>query len=342
MIDILAKIEVIGMRDTIFHDNIDTRSLDGYYEAGRSMLIAEAPKPWVMERQVGPLLPVEWGQGFPSNHLLKVCSGNNDGRVPAGCVATAVAMLMAYWKHPAQIDGYTFDWDLLNRFTARINMSENAYDNVRGKQRLPLFGDTLDNDQVLFRDNVARLMERIGSGVNMNYGCNGSGIINMQRMVDFFEKIGYRGGLFGISFSAEIVISQLNGSAPVIANGYRSKTVGISHNGHAWVIDGYLRRSQEIAVTVTTFIHMEPILRPGDLPKRGYTIATTTTHTRTQFSPYFLHNNWGWSGQGNGYFVEGSFHVGDRRYESNTRSNVPLEDRNYRYKNEIFTIRPRR
>ena len=354
--EILAKMNKIGVRDTIFHDDATTRGLlppppggrpsEGlYFEAGRTITITETPGAWSTVERVGPLLPVEWGQGFPFNHLVpRLCSSSPDGRAPAGCVATAAAMLMAYWEYPEWIDGFFMDWRLMNRFTARTTASQNAYDNVRGKRSLPRFGDPLDDEQIMFRDNVARLMERIGAGVSMNYGCDGSNT-SMQRVVNFLHRIGYR-NTWDNYFCTSKVINSLNMEGqrigPVLASGYRSRTLGINHNGHAWIIDGHLRRSREVLVTVTTAVHMEPIQIPGEPPRRGHTVLTTATHIRHELSSRYLHNNWGFNGRGNGFFVAGSFHVGDRRHYSDTRgAPPPLEDRNYRYGNRIFLgIRP--
>jgi hypothetical protein len=53
-----------------------------------------------LTEQIGPLLQVEWGQGYPYN---KFCpdSGctNYYGHVPAGCVAVATAQIMSYHQY---------------------------------------------------------------------------------------------------------------------------------------------------------------------------------------------------------------------------------------------------
>ena len=54
--------------------------------------------PWATEQMVGPLSAVEWGQRF---EYFTVNGLSCEDRIsPAtGCVATATAQLMAYWKY---------------------------------------------------------------------------------------------------------------------------------------------------------------------------------------------------------------------------------------------------
>ena len=346
--EILAKMDKIGVRDTIFHDDVNTRFVfipdpGNYVEVGRTVMVTETPTGnWTTVSRVGPLLPVEWGQGFPFNHLVPmVCPDRRDGRAPAGCDATAAAMIMAYWRHPAQIDGFQMNWDIMNRFTARPD----AYDNVMGKYPLPAFGVALNPNQTLFKNNVARLMERIGVHIGTVYGCGGS-TANSPAVIRFLRSTGYTGGEES-GFNLSLVLASLSPHRrPVLIRGDsgRNSNWWIFPNdywgGHAWVIDGYLRRSQEILVTVTTFIHMEPVQIPGEPPRRGHTVVTTATHMRHQLSPYFLHNNWGWNGSGygggaNGFFVAGGF---DSRRDPDWTSSTRSDKTGYfRYRLRIYT-----
>ena len=99
-------------------------------------------------------------------------------------------------------------------------------------------------------------------------------------------------------------------------------------------MDGYLRRSRQVTVTVTTTI-------PGTTPlskvlsnEKLILITTTTTSTYTEHSPYYIHNNWGWKGIDNGFYVAGSFDTTKGPdLPSNTKSGV---DGYYQFNRGIF------
>jgi hypothetical protein len=166
----------------------------------------------------------------------------------------------------------------------------------------------------------------------MDYECDGSGA-KSKDAVSFLKDIGFKGGS-KTDYNLNTILSSLNNSRPVIIIGYAIKKyfLGISFlyslsSGHSWVIDGYLRRSRQVTVTVTTSI----ILKNKE-------IRTTSTRTYTEYSPYYLHNNWG-NYAGNGYFVEGSFNYNNNKSDENvflpsiTRSN---EAYNYQFGIDIF------
>jgi len=69
---------------------------------------------------VKPLLSVAWGQRMPFNEHLDYgsCSTTSNRRFLAGCVATATAQIMSYWKYPTTLSGssYFYDWGLLKNY----------------------------------------------------------------------------------------------------------------------------------------------------------------------------------------------------------------------------------
>ncbi|GEM_PF-2318700 len=52
---------------------------------------------------VGPLLTLTWNQNYPYNYYAPYASGGPGGRAYAGCVATAMAMILRYHQWPAAI-----------------------------------------------------------------------------------------------------------------------------------------------------------------------------------------------------------------------------------------------
>ncbi len=265
---------------------------------------------------VFPLIPVEWDQGVPyNNNVGGNCPySNNKGNTKywAGCVATSVAQIMAYWKYPAKIDNYSLDWNMLNQYTADP-FREGA--NMSGKLKLD------DNSPAAVKNQIATLFQKIGKGVGMDYGCQGSGA-HMENAVSFLKKQGYKtvpsflNDKTGVvNYKKDLVISSLKEKRPLLVEGCAKKIkqtiLGITYNTygdkcHSWVIDGYLKKNVMY-----------------------YYYLTNDTVMNIYEPAVFFHNNWGWSGGGNGYQVTDIFTNSNAEpLASNTKS---YEERNYQY-----------
>jgi len=212
-----------------------------------------------LDIQVSPLVPVEWGQDYPFNELLEYgdCSGTSNGKVWAGCVATAAAQIMSYWKYPATLGGITYYWSMLNQH------KRNTYF-VQSPPAIAM---------------VADLFKRIGTGVNMSYDCKGSGA-STSKAIDFLVSKGFT--LYGSTnlrdYDLGFVNSSLIARRPLIANGCNANAGG---GCHAWVIDG---------VAIGFINNLRVVL--------------------------YLHNNWGWDGAHNGYYLNGVFDPSIRDYKA--------------------------
>ncbi|MDQ6472372.1 C10 family peptidase [Flavobacterium sp. LHD-80] len=159
---------------------------------------------------VGPLLTTTWGQWGGYNDLIdEFCSNNSTGRVPTGCVATAMAQVMKYYQRPL-----TYNW---------ANMP-NTYGTI----------------------NTAGLMLDIGNAVDMDYGCDGSSAKSEEKIVPAFIDSFHYSNAADADYDYSTVIANINARKPVILTGGRKKD-GVSINmytdGHAWVCDGYMRQS---------------------------------------------------------------------------------------------------
>lgn len=113
---------------------------------------------------IAPLLGgIEWSQNAPFNNLCPKYDGKHNA--VTGCVATAMAQIMRYWKYPSS---------LLEGIPAYVSQSYNIpidsipngigydWDNMPEKH----FRD-LTNNQAFA---VATLMQHIGASVKMDYG----------------------------------------------------------------------------------------------------------------------------------------------------------------------------
>ena len=123
-----------------------------------------------MKRKAGSYTPIapllggiEWSQNAPFNNLCPKYDGKHNA--VTGCVATAMAQIMRYWKYPSSllegIPAY-----VSHRYNIPIDSIPNGigydWDNMPEKH----FRD-LTNNQAFA---VATLMQHIGASVKMDYG----------------------------------------------------------------------------------------------------------------------------------------------------------------------------
>src|SRR5690606_2712598 len=136
-----------------------------------------------------------------------------------GCVATAMAQIIRYWEQQSTI------YPTYNFFSMQ-NIPSIFYDN----------------------SHLARLMRDCGTTVNMNYGCDGSGISNSSIIkTGLINDFGFSSNLTRSSYSFDdrwTVKSEIDNNRPLLFGGFPSQftllwwTWGIG-SGHEWVCDGY-------------------------------------------------------------------------------------------------------
>ena len=163
-------------------------------------------------------------------------------------------------------------------------------------------------------------MREIGARIGMNYGCDGSGA-KTTVAYDFLKTIGYK-KFFMKDFDREFAIGALQLDMPLLVRGYRGRSIDqlgdfYYYGGHCWIVDGYKR------------IELEEV---------NYRVDTSTGSvqcTTSEFFEFYFHNNWGWEGEGNGYFASGCFNLNDAfSYDNGENKSTG----NYRYKNEMFCV----
>lgn len=128
-----------------------------------------------------------------------------------GCVPLATGTVMGYYKWPANLDGYSFDWEAMHKSAGDLRW--------------------------------ARLFRILGGAeyTNVRYGIVGSsnGTGALDTSIPFaFAKANYKGATFS-AFNSTIVNNQLETLNPVICSGIMSSGNGSERDyGHVWVIDG--------------------------------------------------------------------------------------------------------
>ena len=167
---------------------------------------------------VGPLLTTQWNQWAPYNNLCP------EG-CPTGCVPTAIAQVMYYWRWPEKtigdvqgvdFSGRSYDWDNM-----LSNYEKEPYNAAQAQA-------------------VAQLMADIGKTHGTHYSPDGSS----TGLSDYFmvKNFGYEPG--SIAYSGETaaeltakMIEELDERRPILYRG--DPEYGEEESGHALVVDGY-------------------------------------------------------------------------------------------------------
>ena len=193
---------------------------------------AAAPKRTVNGSSIEPLLACEWNQGNPYNSL---CPMDGDKRSVTGCVATAMAQVMYFWKHPtytvAEIPGYTTSSKGLT-VSAIAAGAAIDWDNM-----LPKYNGSETEAQI---EAVASLMLMCGTAVQMNYTSGSSGAVTRRVADSWKDYFDYDAATnyenrskYRLAAWNQKVYDELKAGRPVLYDGQSSG------GGHAFVIDGY-------------------------------------------------------------------------------------------------------
>ena len=220
------------------------------------------PERGVAADVVKPLTAL-WNQDFPYNYFAPPVSDGPGGKGYAGCVATAMSIIMYYWRWPWEGTGSkSYRPEKCNGTTMPL-LSENfgqAHYDYNG-----MFGSPTETADDFLYEPIALLQYHAGVAVNMNYcgdaaGGSGAQSANVPTAMKLFFKyhssIQYveRKNYTNTAAWGTMMKEQLDLLQPVYVSGYSSG------GGHAFVCDGYN-------------------------------------------SDNMFHYNFGWSGYKNGYFV---------------------------------------
>ena len=186
---------------------------------------------------ISPLIKTQWSQGSPYNGFCPIDPKYNQRSV-TGCVATAMAQVMNYWKWPKEghgevsyktrsrgieqkmgFNGIQFDWNNM------ANNYQGKYSNAQKKA-------------------VATLMHVCGNAILMDYGCGeagGSSAYPMDMAYALIHYFDYNPNIkyfertyFSTEDWEKIIIDNLDKKMPVL---YSSKN-DATGSGHTFVIDG--------------------------------------------------------------------------------------------------------
>ncbi len=176
-----------------------------------------------------PLLTNTWNQNHPYNIYCPVDPNGPGGHVYVGCVATAMAMVMHYWRYPNQGQGqhqyYASPYGM-----QYANFGESHY-NWDAMQ------DVIENTHP---HDVALISYHAAVSVNMMFSPNGSGAYSFNvpsamisrfkysNTSQYLEKNNYQNATW-----ENMLQEQLDAGIPLYYSGYSST------GGHAFICDGY-------------------------------------------------------------------------------------------------------
>ena len=205
-------------------------------------------------------ITTSWNQQAPYNTL---CPKIDGVAAPTGCIATAMAQIMYYYKYPATSKGTgiysvtTYKDKNDKEGTTKWSKRELGHTYEWAKMKKKYFSSTVDTDNA-----VATLMRDAGAASRMNYQAAGSGTIEWYAAKGFAENFRYdslaisclQRDFYTDAEWMEMVRKEMEAKQPVLYCG--SDEID---GGHAFLLDG--------------------IQSDGK-----------------------VHVNWGWSGSGNGWY----------------------------------------
>lgn len=180
-------------------------------------------------KSVEPLIPSKWNQSYPYNYLCPADPDGSGGHVYAGCVATAMAQVMYYWRYPLQGTGsHTYYYPPYGSLTANFGATTYEWEGMQ---------NSIDHDNIT---PIALLQYHCGIAVDMMYGPNGSGAYSNDVPPALINYFGYSSDCY-FTWKDDHTNTQwinmlkenLDNGLPMYYSGYSSS------GGHAFVCDGY-------------------------------------------------------------------------------------------------------
>jgi len=184
--------------------------------------------------KVEPLLGnIAWSQRTPFNDNCPYDSVNKT-RYPAGCVATAMAQIMYFYKWPKKGSGsHGYSW---NKKTLSADFANTTYG---WDKMLPNYINASASEES--RKAAAQLVYHCGVSVDMDYNLNGSSAFLIDAISALYKYFGYDNGMkllnrlyYRTSEWETIIKDELDNGRPVFYRGENENEFG-----HAFVCDGY-------------------------------------------------------------------------------------------------------
>lgn len=200
---------------------------------------SSASIPTGCKEEVGHLVETKWNQDDP---YWDMCPKDGTGkRCYTGCVATAMAQIMRYYKYPTTGKGNATVYYNNQQYNVNFATARYDYDNM-----LTSYANSYTAAQKMA---VARLMYHCGVAAKMEYGTNGSGAYLKDAADGLFQHFGYITKYYGLrddladnlknNVWREVVYQELSDGHPILYAGTSNKNGNDKTSDHAFVLDGY-------------------------------------------------------------------------------------------------------
>lgn len=185
---------------------------------------------------VSPLIEATWNQTTPYNQDCPATpSGGSGGHVYVGCVATAMAMVMHYWQHPA-IGAGSHSYTHPTYGTLGADFGSTTYDWAA----MPNSINT--NSPPAAKAAIALISYHAGVSVDMDYSPTGSGSFTTDARDALVAYFRYKStaqhrwrSSYGTTSWNTLLTTELNAGRPVIYRGAKQN----GSDGHAFIVDGF-------------------------------------------------------------------------------------------------------
>ena len=179
--------------------------------------------------EVAPLMHSKWDQGEYYNYYCPRDLAGDNGRVVTGCVATALAQLIYYYRFPETGTG-SYSYTDEHYGVQSADYSNTTY-NYNAMCDVPTCINT----------EISKLIYHCGVGVDMHYGTDGSGMYNHSAarvLRTYFKYSPETEYLYRDSTDLDwdsVIVSHLNRKMPLYYAGWSVPNI----NGHGFICDGY-------------------------------------------------------------------------------------------------------
>ena len=194
--------------------------------------------PPVCDDSVKPLLQSRWAQSVPFNDSVPTYDGVH--RCPSGCVATAMAQIMYFYRYPETGTGeYGYRW-----YNADSTRTDSLYAHFGSTRYLwNQMRNSYKSVSPVYRPPIAQLLYHCGVSVDMRYDSSSkhqSSAYTKRAPQAMAQYFGYdtnyqclNKSIYSYDSLAALLREELKRNHPILINASNGTT------GHAFICDGY-------------------------------------------------------------------------------------------------------